>query len=568
MKNLKSQFKLIIYFILFLNISNIILAKNSDELFDANNFSNYLSGILSIQDSQYEKSYKHLKSLNNLEDNHYNYSQYYQYSLIALNKLKDAANYSKKLEDKGLDSFESNLISLVYHLKKKDFKSASIYSQRIVNKNQPGAIQNLLSTSLSSWVNFEDTTNLKSAIDMLDAIPKQFKNIKDIQITFAHCYFDSPKTEEMFKMLTSRSNIDYSRYNFFHANYLISKNNEKETKKILSYSLKQYPRSLILNQLKIDLKQRKKFHNKFDCKNSANVIAEIFYITSNALASQNNYAASNFYLSLSKYLNPNFVSFDVLHAENFFLFQEYEKANKIFKEIEKKGSIYNWYAAKKISSILIKLDKKAKALKNIENAYIKIVEPTVYEKFEYAQFLKNNEKYKKSIKYYSQVLSVIDSQHILYSQVLDGRGTAYERTEQWDKGEVDLLNSLSASPDNAYVINYLAYSWIEKGINIQKSLMMLRKANRLKPNDGYIIDSLGWALFKLKNYKEAKKYLEIAVSRMASDPVINDHYADSLWMNKKSLQARYYWNYVLKLEKTEEKLKREIEKKLLYGLKS
>ena len=453
MKNLKSQFKLIIYFILFLNISNIILAKNSDELFDANNFSNYLSGILSIQDSQYEKSYKHLKSLNNLEDNHYNYSQYYQYSLIALNKLKDAANYSKKLEDKGLDSFESNLISLVYHLKKKDFKSASIYSQRIVNKNQPGAIQNLLSTSLSSWVNFEDTTNLKSAIDMLDAIPKQFKNIKDIQITFAHCYFDSPKTEEMFKMLTSSSNIDYSRYNFFHANYLISKNNEKETKKILSYSLKQHPRSLILNQLKIDLEQRKKFHNKFDCKNSANVIAEIFYITSNALASQNNYAASNFYLSLSKYLNPNFVSFDVLHAENFFLFQEYEKANKIFKEIEKKGSIYNWYAAKKITSILIKLDKKAKALKNLENAYIKIVEPTVYEKFEYAQFLKNNEKYKKSIKYYSQVLSVIDSQHILYSQILDGRGTAYERTEQWDKGEVDLLNSLSASPDNAYVIN-------------------------------------------------------------------------------------------------------------------
>ena len=568
MKNLKSQFKLIIYFLLFLNISNIILAKNSDELFDSNNFSNYLSGILSIQDSQYEKSYKHLKSLNNLEDNHYNYSQYYQYSLIALNKLKDAANYSKKLEDKGLDSFESNLISLVYHLKKKDFKSASIYSQRIVNKNQPGAIQNLLSTSLSSWVNFEDTTNLKSAIDMLDAIPKQFKNIKDIQITFAHCYFDSIKTEEMFKMLTSSSNIDYSRYNFFHANYLISKNNEKETKKILSYSLKQYPRSLILNQLKIDLEQGKKFHNKFDCKNSANVIAEIFYIASNALASQNNYTASNFYLSLAKYLNPNFVSFDVLHAENFFFFQEYEKANKIFKEIEKKGSIYNWYAAKKISSILIKLDKKAKALKNIENAYIKIVEPTVYEKFEYAQFLKNNEKYKKSIKYYSQVLSVIDSQHILYSQVLDGRGTAYERTEQWDKGEVDLLNSLSASPDNAYVINYLAYSWIEKGINIQKSLMMLRKANRLKPNDGYIIDSLGWALFKLKNYKEAKKYLEIAVSRMASDPVINDHYADSLWMNKKSLQARYYWNYVLKLEKTEEKLKREIEQKLLFGLKS
>ena len=120
----------------------------------------------------------------------------------------------------------------------------------------------------------------------------------------------------------------------------------------------------------------------------------------------------------------------------------------------------------------------------------------------------------------------------------------------------------------AYVINYLAYTWIEKEINIQKSLEMLKRANRLKPNDGFIIDSLGWALFKLEDYKEAKKYLELAIKYMASDPVVNDHYADALWMNNKALQARYYWNYVLKLEKAEEKLKKEIKKKLLFGLKS
>jgi len=131
-----------------------------------------------------------------------------------------------------------------------------------------------------------------------------------------------------------------------------------------------------------------------------------------------------------------------------------------------------------------------------------------------------------------------------------------------------LINSLKASPEDAYVINYLAYSWIEKGVNIEKSLEMLRKANRLRPNDGYIIDSLGWALFKLKNYKESKKYLELAIIYMASDPVINNHYADALWMNNKKLQARYYWNYVLKLQKTEEKLKKEIKQKLLFGLKS
>ena len=165
-------------------------------------------------------------------------------------------------------------------------------------------------------------------------------------------------------------------------------------------------------------------------------------------------------------------------------------------------------------------------------------------------------------------MNVIDEKHNLYGQILDGRGTAYERTDQWNKAEIDLLRSLSVSPNDAYVINYLAYSWIEKGINVEKSLDMLKKANALKPNDGYIIDSLGWALFKLENYKEAKKYLQLAVRFMASDPVINDHYADSLWMNNNSLQARYYWNYVLKLKKTKEKLKKKIKQKLLFGLKT
>ena len=97
---------------------------------------------------------------------------------------------------------------------------------------------------------------------------------------------------------------------------------------------------------------------------------------------------------------------------------------------------------------------------------------------------------------------------------------------------------------------------------------MLKKANKLRPYDGYITESLGWALFKLKKYEEAKKYMQSAVRLMASDPVINDHFADVLWMNNNSLQARYYWNYVLKLKKTEKKLKKEIEKKLLFGLKS
>ena len=568
MKNLKVQYKLIIYVLLFLNTFNILNAKNTDEFYESKNVTNYFSGILAANNNQYQKSYDYFKYLSNLEDIHYVYSQYYHYSLVALNKFKDAINYSKKLEKKKIDNFESNLISAVYYLERKDFDKASVYSEKLKNKSQPGSIQNFLSASLNNWVNFKNTKNLNTALFQLEDIPKKFENLKNIQKIFAHCYFDSDQTDKLFKRLASRSDIDYSRYFFFHANYLISKNKGGKAKKILETSLNLHPKNLILNQLKIDIKQREAFKNQFDCKDPRHVVAEIFYVVANGLASQQDYTTANFYLNLAKYLNPNFISFKTLQAEIFFIINKHNEAEKIYLNMQKYGSFYSWYASRQLTSILIKQDKKKEAVSFLEKSFQKIKNPTIYQIFDYAEFLKNNEKYEESIKYYSDIINIIDQKHNLYGQILDSRGVAYERTDQWNKAENDLLNSLSVSPNNAYAINYLAYSWIEKGINIEKSLDMLKKANELRPNDGYIIDSLGWALFKLKNYKEAKKYLQLAVKSMASDPVINDHYADSLWMNNNSLQARYYWNYVLKLEKTEEKLKKKIKQKLLFGIKS
>ena len=95
---------------------------------------------------------------------------------------------------------------------------------------------------------------------------------------------------------------------------------------------------------------------------------------------------------------------------------------------------------------------------------------------------------------------------------------------------------------------------------------MLKKANEIKSNDPYIIDSLGWALYKLKRYQESKNYLQLAVRLMPADPIVNDHYGDVLWKNGDKIQARYYWNYVLNLEKAEEDLKEKIEQKLIKGL--
>ena len=321
----------------------------------------------------------------------------------------------------------------------------------------------------------------------------------------------------------------------------------------------------MLNQYKIDLKQSKNINN-FNCKNKEHVIAEILYITSNALSSQSIYPLSDFYLNLAKYLNKDFHSYDTLLAENFYKVNNFEEAKKVYINLSKKGKAFQWYSSKQLARIFIQEGKKDNALKLLSKTFNNLTEKDIYEIFDYAEFLKNNEKFEESIFYYTKVINKIKKKHPLYVESTDGRGISYERIGEWDKAEKDFLASLAVDPDQAYVLNYLAYSWIEQGVKIEKSLNMLERANKLRSNDPYITDSLGWALYKLQRYKESKDYLQLAVKLLPGDPIVNDHYGDVLWKNNHKIQARYYWSNVLKLEKTENDLKKIIEEKLLKGL--
>ena len=359
---------------------------------------------------------------------------------------------------------------------------------------------------------------------------------------------------------------DFSRYTFFYVNYLLKKNLFEKANTILESKLIDVPRNLLLNQLHSDIKQKKNYlKNNFDCKNISNVIAELFYISANALATQGLYSPSNFYVNLAMYLNQNFFSYNTLLAENYVRIENYQKARKVYSILKNFGEFYSWHASKQIALLEIEKLQITNAIKILEKNYKKLKSPNVYQTFDYAQFLKNNEKFDQSIKYYSVILKNISKDHELYPKTKDGRGIAYEQIGSWPEAEKDFLDSLKANPKQAYVLNYLAYSWIEKGMNIEKSLKMLEEANQLRSNDGYITDSLGWALYKLKKYAKAKEYLKKAVQLMPSDPIVNDHFGDILWMNGEKLQARYYWNYVLNLEDTKDDLKNKIKNKILYG---
>ena len=562
MKKLIHKFKIIgqiLFVIIFLSTSTV---KALDKFNNANNISDYFSGILLLSDNQYEDSFKYLKRLNGLERSHVDYSIKYLHSLVNSGNLKEAFNYARKLEKQKKDIFESHLITGIFYLKNSNNDLAQKYFLKAKESNSRFILNNFVSNSL---YNLTRLSNLDQASKDLKKLDQRFENLKKIQKVFINCFFNSPNTNNLFFELTSNQNIDFSRYNYFHAAYAVLTGEINSAKKIINTALEAYPRNLLLNQYKTDLYKNENLLI-FNCKKEEHIIGEILYVTANALSSQSLYSISNFYLNLAKYLNPNFVSYNTLLAENFFKTNNFKKAKKIYKNLSKNGTAFNWYTTKQLARILIQEQNTSEALKILNKSYNNLQNKKIYEIFDYAEFLKNNEKFEESIPLYSEILNQIEKTHPLYSEVTDGRGIAYERIGEWNKAEKDLLASLKENPNQAYVINYLAYSWIEKGIKIKKSLDMLKKANKLRSNDPYITDSLGWALFKLERYKEAKNYLQLAVQLLPADPIVNDHYGDVLWKNGNKIQARYYWNYVLNLEKAEDDLKKTIGEKLIKGL--
>jgi tetratricopeptide (TPR) repeat protein len=560
----KLSFKIIGQIIFVIIFFSTLQAKNLDKFNKASNVSNYFSGIILLNDNQYNESFTYLKKLDGLEKSHVNFSIKYLYSLVNSGNLYEAFNYSRKLEKQKLDSFESNLIIGVFYLQSSNLELAKRYFLKAKNKNSRSILNNYVSSTLYNWSNLKNI-DINYATQELNKLDKRFENLKKIQRVFLNCYYKSSSTNELFADLNSNNKIDFSRYHYFHASYAASSGKIDEAKNIIQSGLKLYPRNLLLNQYKIDLNNTKNI-SIFNCKKESHVMAEILYITANALSSQSIYFSSNFYLNLAKFLNEDFHSFDTLLAENFYKINNFRKAKTVYKNLSKKGEAFKWYSTKQLARIFVQEENKNKAIKLTSDVYEDLNIKEVYETFDFAEFLKNNEKFEKSITYYTVVLETINQTHPLFSEATDGRGVAYERIGEWDKAEKDLLASLNVDPNQAYVINYLAYSWIEQGIKIKKSLSMLEKANKLKPNDPFIIDSLGWALFKLERYKESKKNLQMAVKLMPGDPIVNDHYGDALWKNGNELQARYYWNYVLNLEKTESDLKEIINKKLIKGL--
>ena len=561
--------KIFIYILIFFSFLSNFNAHSSNQkiLYSRKSISNYFSGIISSNNNNNKLALKYFNNLNHLKNNHDQFNRELVFTLVQTQKFSELFLYLKKIRKKNLNFFNANLLLGINYFLEKNYTKSESYFNLIIQTRKFSNLEKLIAQSLLSYIKvFEN--QLHDYKTVLNIIPENYKNFALINDAFVNCYLDNKKVDAGFLELINPNTLNFTRYNFFYVNFLVSKNRKNEALKILERDNDILDTNLLLAQTRLWFKKGKtnKVKKIFDCRNPNHLISEFFYLIANLHSSEENYALSNFYLNLSLYLNSDFIFNNALLAENYFYLEDYQNSKKNYLKLDSKDSIYGWYAKTRLVRIKSKIENNESAINFLNKSFNELDNPTVKNYVDLANFFKDFEKYEESIKYYTKALNIISNDHLLYPKILHRRGMSYERLKLWEKSEDDLIQSLSLVPEEPYVLNYLAYSWLERNINLEKSIEMLEVAFNKKREDPYIIDSLGWGMYLTGRYEEAEKLLQKAVKLMPLDPIVNDHYADILWKLNKNLQANYFWNYVLNLETTENEVKDKIKEKLIFGI--
>ena len=532
--------------------------------FNSKNLSRYFSGIVAYENKDNSSALNFFNSSKILLDQHDPFLKRYIYSLVLENKISQAINIIKRNKNKNnTDYFDAHLLLIIDYLKKNNLSEAYSYLIEMENLISDDRVDAAILESLKDYIfTFKEIKILKNK--------KNFGKLSSISEAFQRCYIQDDNTDAYFSKLINNPEIDYSRYIFFYLAYLIENDRIIEAKKITD-DIHYINSTLLLSQGKswIEKGNFNQFQKVFSCRNPNDIISEFLFLISNLYSSEDSFEKSNFYLNLSNFLNPKFIFNLSLVAENQYLNKEYKKARKTLKKLDNKNNIfYDWYRIKKEAQIIAKEVGNNESLNFINSEFKKIVSPNKKILFDMANFYKNFKKYDEAIIYYTQLIEIFDDNSEIKQDLLYRRGGTYERMKKYSKSDKDLQDSLKIDPDDAYVLNYLAYSWLERNFKIEEAIKMLETAYELESDDPYIIDSIGWAYYLTNDYKKAEKFLKRAVELMPDDSIVNDHYGDILWKLDRKIQARYFWRNVLKMEDVDEEMLNKINKKIIEGLKN
>lgn len=297
--------------------------------------------------------------------------------------------------------------------------------------------------------------------------------------------------------------------------------------------------------------------------NAKQGISDALFSTGQALARQRSIPAGIIYLRLSRALTPEFAGAALLLANLLESDSQYESAAKAY-DAAVEDPVLGWTARYKRAMIHARLDEADEAIRILERM-VKDRSDDLPVASSLAELFRSEERYADARKQYDKVIAQVDKLEARHWPLLYARGISLERLGDWRSAEADFLSALELQPNEPLVLNYLGYTWVDQGVNLDRALGMIERAVEQRPEDGYMIDSLGWALYRLGQYEEATAWLEKAVGLKPEDPTINDHLGDAYWRIGRRLEAKFQWHHAVAMGPEDEDRAR-IRTKIIEGM--
>ncbi len=477
---------------------------------------------------------------------------------VSAGNIERAVQLANKLIKLGRDNRMALYISGMEDFLSKRFSKSIEKFDRAAR----GQIGILTSGLLNAWA-YKGVGDLDAALKALTPLSKTqsfvvFRTYHSALI--ADALGSYAKAQEFYKS-TYRGTGSSLRITLAYGNFLERRNKQKQALEIYNAFLSRVPRHPLVAEARD--RALKGTIPPYFARTAKEGASEAMFGVASALSQDSSSDLAVIYTQMALFLNPTSPSAWTLLGDIYEDMKKNGLALTSYDQVAEKSSLRK-NAEIRIAANLDRLDRTDDAvekLKSVIAAYPKDYDPLLA----LGNMMRGRSKFKEAVEAYSSAFALMVPAITPQWSFYYFRGISYERIDQWEKAEADLVKALELKPNQPLVLNYLGYSWVDKKLNLKRALDMIRKAVKLRPADGYIVDSLGWAQYRLQKFEDAVKTLERAVNLKPDDPIINDHLGDAYWRVGRKLEARFQWQHALDL-KADPKDQIKIKLKLKNGL--
>jgi tetratricopeptide (TPR) repeat protein len=480
-------------------------------------------------------------------------------SSLADGDIDEAVKLADRILAQDKNNRVARLVIGVRDLKQKKYASAQVN----INQSIRGPITDLVATLLSAWSTYGagDTKTAVANIDKLTG-PEWYPIFKDLHSGLILELAGKEKEagvrlERAYKLEDSMLRVadDYARW--------LSRNKDSASATAIYEAFdKKLPRHPLVQEGLRETKAGKKLLPLVDSPQSG--AAEALYGIGASLTRRGGEDLALVYLQLALYLAPNHPMALLSLADLYESVRKPAMAIKIYERMPASSPLRR-NAQIQLAINLDAADRSDEAIRILKN--ITAEDPKDLEALmALGNVERGRKKFADCAQSYSRGIDALppttDKNTWIYYYY---RGICEERSKQWRMAEADMRKALELQPEQPHVLNYLGYSWIDQGINLDEGMKMIKRAVEQRPDDGYIVDSLGWAYYRIGNYEDAVKNLERAIDLKPEDPTINDHLGDAYWRVGRTLEAKFQWAHARDLKPEPEDLPK-IEAKMENGL--